>query len=89
MVGPRILVLEDEPLIGMLELAAIDGHARRGEQVDPTAQLNEVRARSAQRRTAVLAEIGDRFVIGQDPTATAAPDCARPHARAVGSLARD
>ena len=50
--------------VDRLELAAVDGHACRGEQAHLAAQLDEARAHAAQRITVVLAEVGDRLVIG-------------------------
>ncbi len=51
-------------VVDRLELAAVDGHARRGEQAHLAAQLDKVRAHLAQRSAVVLAEIGDRLVVG-------------------------
>jgi hypothetical protein len=52
-------------VVDRLELAPVDGHARRGEQAHLAAQLDKLRTHLAQRRTVVLAEIGDRLVIGR------------------------
>ena len=53
-------------VVDRLELAAVDGHARRGEQAHLAAQLDEARAHLAQRRAVVLAEVGDRLVVGHE-----------------------
>src|SRR5258705_12351725 len=53
-------------VVDCLELAAVDGHACSGEQAHLAAQLDEARTHLAQRGTVILAEIGDRFVIGHE-----------------------
>jgi hypothetical protein len=50
-------------VVDRLELAAVDGHARRSEQAHLAAQLDEASAHLAKRKTVVLAEVGDRLVI--------------------------
>src|SRR5262245_30693572 len=45
------------------ELAAINGDARLGEKPHLAAELDKARAHLAQRRTVVLAEVGDCFVV--------------------------
>ena len=55
------------PVVHGLELAAIDGDARRREQAHLTAKFDEPRTYLAERQAVVLAEVRDRFVIGSEP----------------------
>jgi hypothetical protein len=76
-VGDALLELGPAPLhlrtrevpvavVHRLELAAIDGHARLHEQIHLAAELDEARANLADGMTAVLPEIGDRLVVGDE-----------------------
>ncbi|VIO78438.1 hypothetical protein CI41S_62790 [Bradyrhizobium ivorense] len=56
------------PVVHCLELAAIDGDARRREKPHLSAELDEARTDLAQRQAVVLAEIRDRLVIRREPT---------------------
>src|SRR5262245_25581059 len=49
--------------VNRLELAAVDGHAGFRQQPHLSAQLDEAGADLADRRTIVLAEVGNRLVI--------------------------
>ena len=51
-------------IVHRLELAAVDRHARRGQQAHPAAQIDEAGANLTDRFAIVLAEIGNRLVIG-------------------------
>lgn len=53
--------------VDRLELRAINRHARLRQQAHLAAQLDEARADSSDRRAVVLAEIGDRLVVGCEP----------------------
>ena len=55
-------------VVDRLELAAIDGDARCRQKADLSANGDELRAHLADRRPVILAEIGDRLVIGNQPT---------------------
>src|SRR4029434_10779393 len=50
-------------VVHRLELAAIDGHNRLGEQVELAAQHDELAAYLADRPPIVLAEVGDRLEV--------------------------
>jgi hypothetical protein len=52
------------PVVHSFELAAVDDNARLRQQAHPAAQLDELCAHLAQRRTVVLPEVGDRLVVG-------------------------
>ena len=51
-----------------LELAAVDGNAGLRQQAHLAAQLDELRANLLDRCAAVLAEVGDGFVIRREPS---------------------
>jgi hypothetical protein len=53
-------------IVDRFELAAVDGNARRREQSQLAAQLHETCADLAQSRAIVLAEVGDRLVVGHE-----------------------
>jgi hypothetical protein len=55
-------------VVDRFELAAIDGAACCRQKADLSANGDELRARLADRRPVVLAEIGNRLVIGNRPT---------------------
>src|SRR6266480_1635842 len=55
-------------VVDRLELAAIDGDARCRQKAYLSANGDELRAHLADRRPVILAEIGDRLVIGNQPT---------------------
>src|SRR5262249_47521116 len=55
-------------VVDRLELAAIDGDARRRQQADLSAKRDELRTHLADRRPVVLAEIGNRLVIRNQST---------------------
>jgi len=55
------------PVVHGLELAAIDGNARRREKAHLTAKLNEARTDLAEPQAVVLAEVRDRLVIRHEP----------------------
>ena len=67
--APLHLGLREVPvaIVDRLELAAVDRDARRREQTHLAAQLDEPRAHLADRSAIVLAEIGDRLVVGREP----------------------
>src|SRR5262245_53006605 len=50
-----------------LELAAVNGHARAGQQAQLSAKGDELHAHLAYRTPAILAEISNRLVIGNQP----------------------
>jgi hypothetical protein len=50
-----------------LELAAIDGNARRREKPHLTAELNKARAHLTEPQAVILAEVRDRLVIRREP----------------------
>src|SRR6476469_63401 len=50
-----------------LELAAIDRNARLRQQTHQAAQLNKLHANLLDRRSAVLAEVGNRLVVRNEP----------------------
>ena len=56
------------PVVHGLELAAIDGNARRREKAHLAAEFDEARTYLAQRQAIVLAEVRDRLVIRCEPT---------------------
>src|SRR6516162_7776251 len=51
------------PVVHRLELAPIDHHQRLAEQADAAAQLDELGAYLADRRTVVPTEVGDRLKV--------------------------
>src|SRR5262249_16300332 len=51
-----------------LELAAVDRHARARQQTKLSAKRNESRTYLADRRAVILAEVGNRLVIGNQST---------------------
>jgi hypothetical protein len=53
-------------IVHRLELAAVDRHARRGQQAHLTAQIDEARANLADGAAIVLAKVGNRLVIGNE-----------------------
>ena len=55
------------PIVDRLELAAVNGDARFPKQTHLATQIDEARAHLADRRTIVLAEIGNHLVIGDEP----------------------
>src|ERR1700730_10069308 len=56
------------PIIDRLELAAVDRDASYGEQAHRAAEHNKPAADLADGAAVVLAEIGDRLVIGNKPS---------------------
>src|SRR5262249_57508766 len=56
------------PVVDRLELAAIDGDARLRQQTNLSAQRHKLRTYLADRRPVILAEIGNRLVIGSQAT---------------------
>ena len=56
------------PVVHGLELAAIDGNARRREKTHLTAEFDEARTYPAQRQAIIFAEVRDRLVVGSEPT---------------------
>jgi hypothetical protein len=58
--GRRIVLVA---IVHRLELAAIDRDNGLGEEVQPTAQLNEPAARCSDRGPVVAAEVGDRLEV--------------------------
>ena len=62
--GPREVLVA---VVDGLELAAIDGDARCGEKPHLAAEFDKASAHLAQRRTVVLAEVGDCLVVGDQP----------------------
>src|SRR4029077_16854407 len=55
-------------VVDRLELAAVDGDARLRQKAYLSANGDELRAHLADRRPVILAEIGNRLVIGNQPT---------------------
>jgi hypothetical protein len=55
-------------VVDCLELAAVDGDARRGEKTHLAAELDKARAHLAKGATIVLAKIGNRLVVRDQPT---------------------
>src|ERR1700676_560342 len=53
-------------IVHRLELAAVDRHARRREQIHLAAELDEARAHLADGTAVVLPEIGDRLMVGDE-----------------------
>src|SRR5215208_5128715 len=56
-------------VVDRLELAAVNRHARLRQQADLSAERHKLRTHLADRRSVILAEIGNRLVIGNQPTA--------------------
>src|SRR5262245_20294065 len=54
-------------IVHRLELTAVDRHARRGQQANLTGQIDEAGANLADGLAIVLAEVGNRLVIGNKP----------------------
>ena len=50
------------PVVHGLELAAIDGNARRRQETHPTAEFDEARTHLAQRKAVVFAEVRNGFI---------------------------
>ena len=55
-------------IIDRFELAAVDRDARLRQQTHLSTEIDEARARPADRRAIVLAEIGNHLVIGNEPS---------------------
>src|SRR5262245_29047153 len=55
-------------VVDRFELAAVNRHARCRQQAKLSAKGDKLRAHLAYRRTVILAEIGNRLVIGSQPT---------------------
>ena len=62
--GGEVLVA----VVHRLELAAIDGHDRLGEQIELAAQHDELAAYLADRRPIVLAEVGNGLEVRHQPS---------------------
>ena len=64
------LVLREIPvaIVHGLELAAVDGNAIAPQHPDPSAQLHELRAGPADRRSVISPEIGDGLVVWHQAT---------------------
>ena len=56
------------PVVHGLELAPIEGDARRCKKAHLTAEFDEARTYLAKRRAIVFSEVGDRIVIRREPT---------------------
>ena len=56
------------PIVDCFELAAVYSDARRGEKTHLAAELDKTRAHLAKCATIVLAEIGNRLVVRDQPT---------------------
>src|SRR5262245_63334960 len=54
-------------VVDRLELAAIDGDARRRQQADLSAKRDKLRTHLAARRPVILAAIGNRLATGTQP----------------------
>src|SRR5215212_1312179 len=55
-------------VVDRFELAAVNRDARLRQKADRSAKGNKLRTHSADRRSVILAEIGNRLVIGNQPT---------------------
>src|SRR5262249_18747921 len=55
-------------IVDRFELAAVNGYARACQQAHRSAKRNKPRTHLADRRPVILAEIGNRLVIGNQPT---------------------
>src|SRR5262249_49689608 len=55
-------------IVDSFELAAVNGHARRRQQTYRSAKPDKPRTHLADRRPVILAEIGNRLVIGNQST---------------------
>ena len=62
--GPGVVAI---PVVDRLELAAINGHHRIGEQLHMAAQVDEFPAHLADRLAVVFAEIGNRLEVRHQP----------------------
>ena len=67
MIAEPLIGTHNRPIVHRLELAAINGDARFGEQVETPTQHNKPGAYLAKGPSIVLAEVGNRLVIGHEP----------------------